>query len=201
MKGLIIKDILMLKTMLRTYIILVLFYSAMGAINNMGPMLLCIIPIMMLSSLGSLDEKSNFYRYAKTMPIKQKHVVLSRYFVILMSLLLCFILCAVIAVIQSFFGQSFENQFMSSLSSLAVSAIIIPVLYPLQLKFGIEKARVWLILIFVIAGGAIGLITLAAVTNKLTNIIFILPFAILLAIILWVVSVRMSENIFAAKEF
>ncbi len=201
MKGLIIKDFLMLKTMFRTYIILILFYGAMGAINNMGPMLLCIIPIMMLSSLGSLDEKSNFYRYAKTMPIKQKHVVLSRYFIILLALLFCLVLCVILSAISSIFGQSFENQFISSLSSLVVSAIIIPVLYPLQLKFGVEKARIWLILTFVIAGGAIGLITYAAVTSNITNIAFIIPFAILLTIILWVVSVRMSENIFATKEF
>ncbi len=201
MKGLVIKDFIMLKTMMRTYIIFILLYGTMGAVNNIGPMLLCIIPFMAMSTLGSLDEKSNFYRFVKTMPIKPKNIVLSRYFTIASLQLIFLAISLILAAGFSLLGRDFITQASSCLSGAAVSAVIIPVLYPLQLKFGVEKARLWVFIIFAIGGLLLGGITILATLQQLTFVFALIPFAIILLIILWVVSFKQAEKIVNNKEF
>lgn len=154
MKGLILKDLLTLKTTITAMAFIMAFYITFGAISGtastmfvtMAYVLNIIIPL----TCTGYDEQCGWDSFGNSLPISRTRTVIARYlteFVIILGTLLI-----IIAVSQITFV--FTNNTIISLPyyiafiaiTLLISAISNPVLY----KFGTQKGRFVIIAIFLV---------------------------------------------------
>ena len=88
MKGLLLKDLYMMKSYCRSYLLIAVVFTAVSLIgkDNMFfmfyPCLLCgMIPVNLLA----YDERSRFIRYGDTLPYKRAQIVSAKYLIGLLS--------------------------------------------------------------------------------------------------------------------
>ncbi len=203
MKGLLIKDLLFTLKSAKTFLILIIFWSILGIANSMGPAMVGIFPLILMSSLAGHDEKTNFYRLVKTMPISIKNIVYARYSFLGIMIILCLLFCLIISFIFTSLNSdiSFTAQMLSSLSVSAVCCAMVLILYPLQIKYGVEKARIWIFIIVAMGTLLIGVVSLLGVTDILKNYTILILLGILFVVLLFIFSVNISKKIFEQKEF
>ncbi len=201
MKGLFVKDLLTLKASVKSYILIVLIWTAIGFANgSMGSSLVCILPLMILSSLTSFDERSKFNLFARTMPVSEQNIVQARYLIILFTFAIVILYCTVTSAIISLRGESFSALILTSLSIAVSSALTCPILIPIQYKFGVEKSRIYIMLILVVASLFFGGVTYIFVTEQSAQLSMFLPLlALPLLIVEWIVSYKISVKIHLDK--
>lgn len=165
MKGLIIKDFLVLKKTGRVFLMLIGLYLVMTIFMNtdMGPLMIFICGMLSISSFA-YDEQAKWDGYALTMPISKRDLVRSKY---VLAIILSFI-GAVAGVVLSA-ASNLDAPFIDWSGILIASGIALCASYlfnsmalPLLYKFGAEKSRVILLACY-----AVPLIGASLVMNEL----------------------------------
>ena len=91
MKGLIIKDILNLKNYMKQLILVLIFFIAYGIFLKIGTFVGTMITLMLsmqVITTMSYDEYAKWDKYALTMNINRKDIVLSKYVFFIMSIII-----------------------------------------------------------------------------------------------------------------
>lgn len=162
MYGLLLKDIYNLRRYVKQISISIVVFG-LFAINLKNPayligMITMMTSMMVITSM-SYDEYAKWDKYALTMPILKKDIVLSKYLLLILSTVAGAALSTILALIMSAVMKllSLKEILLASgavsLVMLFLFGILIPVLY----KYGIEKARM---LMFAVFGVPILLVTL-----------------------------------------
>lgn len=158
MTGLILKDFLNLKKQIMPLLFFMAVYVVIAVISKNASFfsgMVMIFSAMLPISACSYDERSGFNKYALTMPVSRKELVLSKY---IMSLILI-----AVASTTSFFcfmlvtPGTFNENLLSTLSLASLAVLIVSVSLPFVLKFGAEKGRYIMIGVSAFAGAAIAL--------------------------------------------
>ena len=149
MKGLILKDLLFIKSTWKTLI--VMFIGAMLVSVALGNYLLavCVVPVMLLSSGINTFQTDEFYNtesYILSFPFSRKQIVLSKYlFTIIMLLIATYIGLMIYALIHFTIHPGFNGLNIDMIKQLLMwefAAIFVDsVFYPVIYKFGCEKSR------------------------------------------------------------
>ena len=137
MKGLIIKDLTVLKSSLKTVFIIVAVFAFMGIksgsayMTTFASVYAAILPMTCMA----YDERSRFNRYAVAMPVSPRDIALSKY---ITGLILAAAATAIALVIALFTK--------APIGETAAGCMLIPVFYhtfmlPVMFKFGVEKSR------------------------------------------------------------
>lgn len=150
MTGLILKDILVMRKTLKTYLLFLVFYAAMALFGvfslNFVVAFIQVIVIMLPISAFAYDERAKWDRYAMALPVGRRSVVAARYLFVLLMLLISSIVGLSVGVALSIFNPS--NSMMEYLStvlvSLGVGLLIADIILPLNYKLGPERARPYL---------------------------------------------------------
>lgn len=154
MIGLILKDVFNLKKYVKQISLSVVVFGIF-AVQLKNPTYLIGMMLMMCSMLVitsmSYDESTKWDKYALTMPILKKDIVLSKYILLVCLVAAGTVFSGIISMIMSEIMQIQEpKEIMLICGAVAlVMLLIFSVLMPLLLKYGVEKAR---ILIFAIVG-------------------------------------------------
>ena len=165
MKGLLIKDFLLLRKTGRIFLMLMVFYLAMTVFMNtdMGPLMVFICGMLSISTFA-YDEQAKWDGFALTMPVSKRDLVLAKY---VLTIILCFAGAAA-GMILSIAG-SLDTSFVDIKGILAASGIALCASYlfnslalPLLYKFGAEKSRLILLACY-----AVPLIGASLVMNEL----------------------------------
>ena len=155
MKGLILKDIYNMKGMTRSLLILVVIFALAFRTQGMASMVITFTitsTILVVNSLA-IDEMTNWYQMAFTMPVKRSRVVLAKYLVsALFSLLGILIGSAVWMLLEAAnltMGSETNPATVTAIIAVALlmSLFFISVIMPINLKFGVQKARLLLLAI------------------------------------------------------
>ena len=152
MKGIILKDLLVLKVAMRTIIVIVLVFGFMGAMSGSAYMTsfasvyAAILPMTCLA----YDERCAFNRYAMTMPVSVGQIVLSKYITGLILAAAALVICIVTAAISG-----------GGYAETIATAILMPMFYhsfmlPVMFKFGVEKSRIIVMVTVVIPALLVG---------------------------------------------
>ena len=155
MKGLILKDFLMMKSYVKTLAALFLIYAVMGFYNKNASFIsfvIIFVSILMVMTTFSYDNYSKWDLFALSMPIRRKTMVTSKY---LYALILCggstLISIAVSIGTSLITGQGeFEEILGVNYSVAAAAVLVIAILIPAIYKFGVEKGRFILIAVYLI---------------------------------------------------
>ena len=170
MIGLIMKDILVMRKLLKSYLLLIVIYIILAYLDffdysfiiTFVQIILAVMPI----SAFAYDEQSKWDRYAMSLPLGRNRVVGARYlFVLLLSLFTVALGLAGIALL--YLAQQAEplEMFLTLMVSTAIGLFIPTILLPLSYKLGPERARPFLYAIVFIPTIAVVLLVKAGVLD------------------------------------
>lgn len=154
MLGLIIKDILNLRKILKTSLLILAFFSLLayesGNPSYLMGMFVLILTMQFISSI-SYDEVAKWNVYALTMPISRVKLILSKYILSVSLSIIALIMSTTISyfLILPKTSMSQLEFFLVSYIIFAISILLLSVLIPLIYKFGVERSR---LLLFVVLG-------------------------------------------------
>ncbi len=214
MIGLILKDVFNLKKYVKQISLSVVIFG-LFAFQLKNPAYLIGMISMMCSMLVitsmSYDESTKWDKYALTMPLLKKDIVLSKYILLVFMVFTGTVLSGIISMIMSEIMQLQEPKDILLICGTValIMLLIFSVLMPLLLKYGVEKAR---ILIFAIVGlpALIGtaFVKLIQILNipkpdeaQLEKLFEVLPYAFpVFVLIVLFLSYNLSVRIYSNKE-
>ena len=214
MKGLLLKDLLILKLQWKFYILLLGVYIALAITSEASyffPVLAMMVLVLPMSSFTA-DEMARWDKFAAALPGGRRAVVDAKYQFLLITILgmEAILLATNLAayLFRSSEGSSLVDSLLSSLLYGAIGFLVNCALYPVLFKFGTQKSRIVMILVF---GGIFGIVAAGAAILELGGglaaVRIPLPpvaVAVVAAVILvgaWLVSYRLSCRIYENREF
>ncbi len=155
MTGLILKDLLVMRKTVRSYLIFLLLYALL-AVFDIFPLSTVtavteLIIMMLPLSAFSYDDLAKWDRYAAALPLGRRTLVGARYcFALLMAAaatLFCLLLSVLLSIVQ---GALLAESIVSLAVCLGYGILIADILLPLCYKLGVERARPYMyVVIFV----------------------------------------------------
>lgn len=152
MKGLLIKDLFAVKKQGKIVMIFLVFYVvysvAMKNVSMLGAMITLLCAMMPITTM-SYDEYCKWDRYALTMPITRKTIVLSKYlFSILLDIAAMCIVAPTSAIMVIFTKEMEVGEALLTTAAIGgVALVFLSIILPLLFKFGVEKGRMLLMLV------------------------------------------------------
>ena len=164
MTGLILKDLLILRKTLRSYLFMLIVYAGIAFTGvwsaDIVGVLLVVMVVMLPMNVFAYDKQAKWDTYGLALPVGRTKTVAARYVCVLLLCLLSVGLTAILGMMLYAAGRVEEPvEFLVSCSvmglmSVLVNAIMLPFLY----KFGPERARM---MFFGIMGGIVLLVVAA----------------------------------------
>lgn len=192
MKGLLLKDLHMLKGYFMPYLFLFCVFSLVGVFANMTPLL--VAGASLLPSIGvgclSLDERFKWDIYCDTMPVSRDLFVVEKYVLSLFCALFCAAVTFVLALIKGSTGEALMLAELVLMVAMALPSLYYPVMFAL----GSEKSRAVQILLVL---AVVVIITLAL---SLVDGIIWLSMLMIVPILLYFLSMFISCRIYRRKE-
>lgn len=216
MKGLILKDLYNAMTQGKALLFMVVIFGVCFANAAEGTLIImCTIyaAVLVINNMA-LDEMCAWETFALTMPVTRRQLVLSKYVISIIYAFGGTLLGAIMTVVFRAAGFGGEGAPLGSILvitgvGLAISAVFIAVLIPVNFKFGIQKGRFVLLSIAALIGGGGVLLSgsrgtriMAAIGTfgEINGMLAALIAAAAVAVIL-VVSFGISVKIMEKKEF
>ena len=147
MKGLLLKDLYMMKKYCKSYLIIAAFFIAASFVGNHNlffvsyPILLCgMIPVNLLG----YDERSRWLQYSDTLPYTKAQIVSSKYLIGLIAQTAMMIIIGIAQIIgMNLNGEAQIINFLVLMPMmLMISTVISSLTLPFIFKMGIEKGRI-----------------------------------------------------------
>lgn len=202
MKGLLIKDCLLLKNIRKVFLFMILsacFCSlAMQDKNFIGGYLMVFFGTVCLSSI-SYDEMDQGNLTIFSFPIERKTYVQEKY-VYGLLLLLSALLLSTLFLLPWFSWESIA----SNMIMFGIGLLFLAVSLPFQLKYGHEKGRlVMLLVLMILAGGLVVIDMNGSLKQWLETSSLVLDALIYFGFVVfaYIISLRISISIMEKKEF
>mgnify|MGYP000880602443 CR=1 FL=1 len=214
MTGLILKDIINLKKYIKQLGLVLVAFTFIG-ISLKSPsyiiFMMILFTTMMTVTSMAYDESTKWDKYALTMPISRKDLAKSKYVLLvifalsggIISLILGFIISKVTGV------GDYKELLLTSGSVSLVSLVLVGILLPIIFKLGTEKARIIMLIIFILPTILItgfsklirlfkGLSIPQPTEEQIRYLCYASPFIVLLILF---ISYRLSVGILNKKDF
>lgn len=207
MRGLIIKDFLSLKRQAKTFGAMMVLYAVLGFMmddsNMLIGMITVIISILPVTAMA-YDEQAKWERYALTLPLSRTQLVVSKYILALVLIAVGIVLgFGVSALITILKGETLDAIMLGTvtLTCAGVGLFINSALLPFLFKLGSEKARMMMMAIMILPTVLIVIVAKMGLTvneGTLKMALILLP---IFLVLLFVVSLFISIQIYKKKEF
>ena len=206
MLGLVIKDFYITKKYMKTIFMIVIFYSVFCTIYSNMPFLAGMIILsfsMIVLTTIAYDDAVKWDKYALSMPVSRKNIVFAKYvstaIYTLSGSIITLVLTIIIQLIKK--AQVTNEDLFTILAISTIGFVLVSVLLPLVYKFGLEKARLLLVLVFAIPFAVVLIaksMNIAVPSERsIYNILIFSPFV---ALIIFVLSFYISSKIYENKE-
>lgn len=207
MKGLIIKDFLSLKRQAKTFAVMMVLYAVLGIMLENAGMLIgmvtVIISILPVTAMA-YDEQAKWERYALTLPLSRTQLVVSKYILALLLIVVGIVLgLGMSCIVTLFKGEAIDLTTLVAitLTCAGVGVFMNGALLPLLFKLGAEKARMMMMAIMILPTVILVIVAKMGLTineGTLKMILILLPIFLVLLV---VVSLFISIQIYKKKEF
>lgn len=164
MRGLLVKDIKLMKNQVKSMAVMVLIALGMYATTQSGALFIAYLTgVLSLLTVGTIsyDEFDNGYAFLFALPVSRKEYVLEKYLLgLLTSVAGCLFSIIVVFLWQlaTGSGSDIREGVLMGGTVLLACYILQAVKIPVQLKFGVEKGRMAMIGVMVIFFGVLALI-------------------------------------------
>ena len=161
MKGLLLKDLYMMRKYCRSYLIIAIVFIAVSFASKENlffifyPCLLCgMIPVNLLG----YDERSRWLQYSETMPYTKGQIVSGKYLIGLGTQVTILLITGIAQAIRMSIGGTFElREYLVLLMLLLIMSLLASsITLPFMFKLGVEKGRMaYYIMIGIVCAGSI----------------------------------------------
>lgn len=205
MIGLIVKDFFITKKYMRTIFAILIFYtffSIYSSVSFLAGMVILSFSMITLTTIA-YDDAVKWDKYALTMPITRTDAVFAKYtatFIFTFAgSVISLILTYTVTMIKR--NHITNEELITILEVSAIAIILISIMLPLVYKFGVEKARLLLFVVFVIP------FAMAFIAKSMNlsmpdykSIDFLLKLIPFIAAIFFIVSFFISDYIYKNKD-
>ena len=206
MKGLLLKDLYMIKKYCKLQLLFVAFILA-GSLVTTNVFFIfypCLISGIIPVTLLSYDELSKWNEYSDALPYKKSQIVSVKYIIGMLAQILVFIISGVIQAFKMNIDGIFVlNNFLVLMATLLVISFLMPsVTLPFMFKLGAIKGRIaYIVVIFVYFAG-VGVFSAYLVDGYIQIISFsgIVTIVCLAVIALYALSWRLSIAFYKKRE-
>ena len=212
MRGLIWKDILVMRKTLRFYLLVMGFYVVLSLLDLFSiSVVSCMAALMVMtipmSSFG-YDEIARWDRVAGGFPLGRGEIVAARYVFILLMVLLALVVSLAAAVLGGFLGIDPMETVASMCGAMGAGLLYTDIILPICYKLGAERARPYMFAVMLLPVGAflllakLGILDLSFL-NQMEEMQAIGALALfpLLALVGLAPSYAASRRIYEQKEF
>ena len=202
MKGLLFKDLVNIRQQARIYTLILGIWILIGIaeknLSFFGGVMSIFSAMVPLTACG-YDEKANWDKYALTMPVTRKQMVISKYLLGIL-ILLCGFGLMLLAGLFTDTALTEQIDIMCVFGTLGMTCMAL--MLPAVFRLGVEKARTVMMLIFIIPTAAllaVGRLDLATPDPQLLRTL--LHMAPVAAAILFLMSIPFSVYLYEKREF
>ena len=151
MIALLKKDIFVMDKQMRVLVLLALLFNLIPSASSLGATYAMLIALMLPMSTVSYDERCKWDRYAAMLPWTPQQIVGSKYILSYGAMVLGVVLITLGNFARTLYGGATDWGETGSLLAiyLVVIAVMTAVVYPLIYRFGSEKGRLILVVVFV----------------------------------------------------
>lgn len=219
-KGLIIKDLLQLKTYRKTLILFIFVFVVSGMQQETMDSAMSMITIMLILVFGmvgigtfSYDEMAKADRYILTLPLTRKEVVRAKYVLVILLTLIGAVVgvlaSGIISYVMSKELPDFLELISYALGGILEIAFVEGIQIPCIYKFGAEKGRIQIFIVIAIMAFLLGgifyigeKININLPVNNILNILTnYMPLVLLTAtVIIYFVSYKIAYKLYSKKE-
>jgi len=207
MKGLLLKDLYMMKNYCKSYLFLVIIFIAVSFVGDTNlffifyPCMLCgMIPVNLLG----YDERSRWLQYSETMPYTKGQIVSGKYLIGLGTQIAMISIVGIAQAIRMSHGGTFVlGEYLVLMMLLVILSLLASsITFPFMFKLGVEKGRMaYYIMIGVVCAGSI--ISSNLLSDKFRTVIKpngILPIICLVGIGIYALSWYLSIVFYRNRE-
>ena len=194
MKGLLRKDIYELWAQGRTLFFLIALYLVLGKLTTGLDSVAMLLAAMLPTNCIGYDERTKWPRYALSMPVSVRDLVVSKYLLGYGALLCAAALRAVVMYLPFGNPGGWDGLAVGVSISLLYSAVQLPILF----RCGTERGRIWMIVLS--AGFAVLIVTLGTGLLFEVSTLRYLPWILLgLALALQFPSILLSTKLYRVR--
>lgn len=202
MRGLLIKDFIILKAQSRVMLVVFAFYVIMGIVGGNREMfgfIMIFLMIMLPITAMAYDERSKWDKYALTMPVSRQDLVINKYLLGLILAGTAFLLNIVLQLLAG--AESMGEVFPLSLGLLGGALLILAILLPLNFKFGVEKGRLLMMMVLFLPTAVIMIMAKAGGIPPIPdNLDALAIYAGIGVVMVFLISIAISLRIMSRKE-
>lgn len=153
MRGLLIKDIALMRNQMKSFVVILGAAMIMMVVNDdvVFPVVyVCMVFAMFGINSISYDDFDNGYSFLFTLPIKRKQYVLSKYVFSLLSVITGVMISSIfMLIVLTVKGEAhtFVDQIGFLVGYFAGTMVFLSAMLPIQLKYGAERGRIALLVI------------------------------------------------------
>ncbi len=163
MKSLILKDLYNIAGNMKSMVFILLFVPICMIMSSdgMGAIFFCefMCAILILSTFA-FDDNSKWNRYAMVMPVTKRELVASKFVVLLIFVLVGAAAGVIIGIPGEIIAgkvdydpERIKECFIFAGVGICIATIIMGTIIPLTIKFGVEKARIFMFMCVAIPAG------------------------------------------------
>lgn len=200
MKGLLLKDLLNLKQVMKLWFIIGALWCAVGAAQHdsgyVGGMMMMLVTMVPFNAMA-YDEQAKWERYALTLPVRHRDLVVSKY---LLSLLCGAISAVMVLTCSLLMGEGLAHAASLTCAMLGAGLMASALVLPLLFKFGVQKGRLAMfgvLLVYFIAAGLFTQLGIKLPHFPEKGLWLLLP----AALILFALSCELAVRLYRRKEF
>lgn len=213
MKGLLTKDFRIIKGQRNTMIIVLITALIMSISFDASVLVIYTTILGAILSIGTLsyDEFDNGFPFLFTLPVTRKTYVREKYLFSIIGCIVSMLAGFVLSIILSLVKGVELDILATGAGALAAGIVMISLMIPLRLKYGSEKSRIALFVVYAIialvlfAGnsilGFLGIKESVMQTVIQAKPAVIITFFAILGILIFIVSERISESVMEKKEY
>ena len=207
MKGLLLKDLYMMKKYCKAYLLLIVIFVAVSFASSENlffvfyPCLLCgMIPVNLLA----YDERSKWLQYSETMPYTKGQIVSGKYVIGLGTQVSVLLVTGIAQAIRMSMNDAFVlgEYLVLMMLLLILSLLASSITLPFMFKLGVEKGRMaYYIMIGIVCAGSIILSNLlSGGMQEEIKLNGILPIICLIGIGIYALSWYLSVAFYKKRE-
>lgn len=216
MTGLILKDFLILRKTLRSYLLILVVYAAVAfsgfwSGSFVGAFIMVMVAMLPMN-VFAYDKQCNWDVYGLALPVGRTKTVAARYACVLLLCLASAAFSAVLGVVLSLMGRMEEGlgeYLVTCAVVLVVGMLVNSVMLPLLYKFGSERARIMfygvlgaIVLLGVVFFGPLGGIAWLKTleTPTMEQVAAVPVIAALAGLVLLALSFLLSRHFYGSKD-
>ncbi|ADY13196.1 ABC-2 transporter permease [Sphaerochaeta globosa] len=198
MNALLLKDLFLMRKRSGIMLLAIAIFAFLAGVQGglVNTIMATMMPLMLSFTTLAYDQSDGWEAFAAALPFSRKHIIQSKYFLALLLIGLSIVVIFAIGMIAR--ALPMHELIGSAITQFTFGAFFVAINYPLILKFGFEKSRLYYILVMVVLMSFGAALSPLQGNNSIPSLAFVLPS---IAVVCLIISYTLSVSIMKNKEF